>query len=351
MNQNDISQALLNHFKDYPLLEPQDAFKFLYHAIFGCEHMISSEEKVIEYIKNESKTASKHSKLVEPLFCNYARLNLDILNSGLKAETLGRLFFLTSKKEKGSLNDLSKAIEVLKELAVNKQTPFTEEKLIIALSEWKEKGYPAIHHSETFRQNYHPSYRVISKEFIKLLPLLCEIDKKAEVSDVVIAIEGSSASGKTTLSRQLSDIYNCSLFHTDDFFLQPHQRTEERLSTPGGNLDRERFLQEILIPLSEKKDICYHKFDCSKMALGDKVTAVPKRITVIEGAYSMHPDFKEYYDISVFLDIDESLQKSRILNRNPDMTDRFLNEWIPMEKKYFDAFDIREKCDFVISAN
>jgi len=293
MNQNDISQELLNHFKEYPLLEPQDAFKFLYHGIFGCEHMISSEEKVIEYIKNESKTASKHSRLVEPLFGNYARLNLDILNSGLKAETLGKLFFLTSEKEKGSPDDLLKAIEVLKELAEKNQTPFKEEKLITALSEWKEKGYPAIHHSETFRQNYHPSYRVIYRGFIKLLPLLCEIDKKAEEQNIIIAIEGSSASGKTTLGRHLRDIYDCNLFHTDDFFLQPHQRTEERLSTPGGNLDRERFLQEIIIPLSEKKDICYHKFDCSKMALGDKVTAVPKRITVIEGAYSMHPDFKE----------------------------------------------------------
>ena len=110
-------------------------------------------------------------------------------------------------------------------------------------------------------------------------------------------------------------------------------------------------MQEIIIPLSEKKDICYHKFDCSKMALGDKVTAVPKRITVIEGAYSMHPDFKEYYDISVFLDIDQVLQKSRILKRNPGIADRFFKEWIPMEKKYFDAFGIKEKCDFVISVN
>jgi hypothetical protein len=31
------------------------------------------------------------------------------------------------------------------------------------------------------------------------------------------------------------------LFHTDDFFLQPHQRTRERLESVGGNIDYERF--------------------------------------------------------------------------------------------------------------
>ncbi len=351
MNNNDISQVLLNHFEEYPLLKPRDAFKFLFQSIFGCEHMISSPEFVISYIKNEFETASEHKKVIEPLLGNYCRVNLDILNSGLSEETLGKLFFLTAKKEKGTLSDLKNAVEVLKDLANKGLTPFGKQELLEALKIWEEENFPPIHHSDAFRQNYKPAYRVISKDFIKFLPLLCQIDKKAKTGKTVISIEGSSASGKSTLGSLLNDIYDCNLFHMDDFFLQLHQRTKERFDTPGGNIDSERFFEEIVLPLNEKQDISYHRFDCSKMQLG-KQEAVPfKKITIVEGAYSTHPYFKNYYDISVFMDIDENLQKERILKRNPNMTDRFFNEWIPMEHKYFNAFNIKQKCDFIIPIN
>ena len=39
----------------------------------------------------------------------------------------------------------------------------------------------------------------------------------------------------------------------DDFFLRPEQRTEERLKEVGGNVDRERFLEEVARPLTNKK--------------------------------------------------------------------------------------------------
>lgn len=352
MNLNDtITHTLLNHFKEYPLLEPRDAFKFLYQSIFGCEHMISSPEFVTSYIKNEYKTITMHEETIVPLHGNYVRVNLDILNSGLSAETLGKLFFLTAKKEKGTSDDLKKAIEMLKKLSKQGLTPFGEHELSEALKIWEEENYPPIHHSETFRNNYKPAYRVISNDFVNILPLLCEIDKKVKEKSVIITIEGSSASGKSTLGNILNNIYDCNLFHMDDFFLQPHQRTKERFNTPGGNIDSERFFEEIVLSLKENKDIKYHKFDCSKMQLGNEETVSFKSITVVEGAYSLHPDFKDYYDISVFLDISENLQKKRILKRNPQMSDRFFNEWIPMEHKYFDAFNIKKKCDFVITIN
>lgn len=352
MNSSEsISQALLNHFKKHQSIEPRDAFKFLYHSIFGCEHLISSPEFVTNYIKTEYETSAKHEKIVEPLYGNYSRVNLDVLDLGLTAETLGKLFFLTAKKEKGTLKDLKNTIDVLKELANKGLTPFSENKLLEELKIWENENYPPVHHSETFRQNYKPAYRVIYNDFIKFLPLLCEIDKKAKSGKVVVAIDGSSASGKTTLGNLLNEIYDCNIIHMDDFFLQPHQRTKERFDTPGGNIDSERFLKEIVLSLNEEKDIVYHKFNCSKMELGSKETMPFKKINVVEGAYSMHPDFKGYYNISVFMNISEELQKERILKRNPDMADRFFGSWIPMEHRYFNAFDIKQKCDFIIDIN
>jgi len=48
-----------------------------------------------------------------------------------------------------------------------------------------------------------------------------EIDRICEEKDgqILIAIDGQSASGKTTLGELLKEWYDCNLFHMDDFFL------------------------------------------------------------------------------------------------------------------------------------
>ncbi|MBO5040902.1 MAG: hypothetical protein J6D09_07375 [Clostridia bacterium] len=180
--------------------------------------------------------------------------------------------------------------------------------------------------------------------------LLSKIDGLIARGNAVVAIEGGSASGKTTLAKMLSDVYDCTVFHMDDFFLRPEQRTKERYEEAGGNVDRERFLSEVLIPLKNGEQIKYRKFDCSTMTLTDEETVIPKKLTVIEGAYSMHPELAEYYDLSVFLDISPELQRERILRRNGEkMAARFFNEWIPLEEKYFSLTDAKNRCDVLIS--
>lgn len=51
----------------------------------------------------------------------------------------------------------------------------------------------------------------------------------------------------------LREQLNCTVFHIDDYFLRPEQRTETRLAQPGGNVDYERFAEEILNPLKSGK--------------------------------------------------------------------------------------------------
>lgn len=166
----------------------------------------------------------------------------------------------------------------------------------------------------------------------------------------VIVIEGGSAGGKTTLSEKLRQKYDCNVFHMDDFFLRPEQRTRERLEETGGNVDRERFFEEVIVPLKEGKRILYRRFDCGTLTLQPAVETEVKPLNIVEGAYSMHPQFGKYYDLSVFLDIDYELQKKRILKRNtPQLAERFFEEWIPMERKYQEQMEIRKCCDVIIN--
>ncbi|MBR6514566.1 MAG: hypothetical protein IKT46_07015 [Clostridia bacterium] len=335
-------ELLTEHFNRYPKAELQDIFKFIHQSSFGCEHMVSSLERATEYIKSEYAEGVADADIL-PLDGEYSRVPLCYINKGLSAETFGKLFYLSAERVDGRAELLAK-LEVLRELTGG-------DELDKAINEWEQKGFPALHHSHSFREEYKPAYRVIKNKFIPFLPLLCEIDKRLREGNVILSVEGSSASGKSTLADILGSVYDCNIIHTDDFFLQMHQRTPERFKEVGGNLDRERFYTEVVAPLKDGKEFTYRKFDCSKLSLGESATVTPKPLTVVEGAYSMHPYFGEYYDLSAFIDIDPELQRERILKRNPNMADRFFNEWIPLEKTYFESTRIPEKCDIVISVN
>lgn len=174
------------------------------------------------------------------------------------------------------------------------------------------------------------------------------LDKKLKNGSLLLAIEGGSASGKTTLASLLQARYDATVFHVDDFFLRPHQRTPKRLAEAGGNFDRERFLEEILLPLSQNRPIRYQRFDCKTGALDPPVPVTPRRLTAIEGAYSMHPALSGFYDLSVFLEIDPETQKTRILKRNAKTAERFFAEWIPLEERYFEETEVRNRCDYII---
>ena len=177
-----------------------------------------------------------------------------------------------------------------------------------------------------------------------------EIDKLLQTKEkIIIAIEGRSAAGKSSLASLLKDKYDCNLFHMDDFFLPAKEKTEERLKQPGGNVDYIRFKEDVMDKLMEDQPFTYEIFDCKVQALTEKRTVIPKKLNIIEGAYSMHPILIENYDLKIFLDIDDDSQKERILLRNgKDMYKKFVNQWIPLEDEYIRKLGIKGKADIVI---
>jgi uridine kinase len=152
---------------------------------------------------------------------------------------------------------------------------------------------------------------------------------------VILAIEGKCTSGKTTLAAALAEQYDCNVFHMDDYFLQPHQRTPERFAEVGGNVDYERFLAEVLLPLQGGKPFAYRPFDCGSFTLGQPVEVQPKKLNIVEGTYCLHPYFADPYDLKVLLTVSEEQQHQRILQRPAFLHTRFFEEWIPMENRYF----------------
>lgn len=340
---------LLEHFSKYPKAEIKDLFKFLYQSAYGCEHLVTDTDRVCEYIKSEYADYTPKGRTWEALDGDYIRLYLDVIGEGLNPTTLAKLFILSAKSETDAMEHLVEKLQVAREMIIAGELPFGIEKFDEEREAWRIKGYPAVHHSDNFRSAYGPGYRVIKREYAPFIPLITEIDRLLLKGDAVIAIEGGSAGGKTTLSSLLEKLYGCNVIHADDFFLRPHQRTEKRLMEIGGNFDRERFAEEILPQLKAKKSITYRRFDCSTRELTEPITLAANPLTVVEGVYSTHLSFGKYYDLSVFLDISEEEQRARIEKRNSGaLAQRFFEEWIPMEKVYFDKTEIIKRTDIVI---
>lgn len=173
------------------------------------------------------------------------------------------------------------------------------------------------------------------------------LEKKKDT--ILISIEGSAASGKTTLAQGLGELLDCNIWHLDDYFLQADQRTEQRLSEVGGNVDYERFKEEIIDKVMEKKTVRFQKFNCKKMNLEDGKEVPFKRVNIMEGIYSSHPYFGDIYDLRIFMEISPEEQERRILSRNSgELAEKFFQIWIPKEQNYLQKFEVKNKANIIL---
>lgn len=157
---------------------------------------------------------------------------------------------------------------------------------------------------------------------------------------LTVAIDGRCGSGKTTLGNRLSAHYGCTLLHMDDFYLRAEQRTAERLATPGGNVDHERFIEEVLIPLTERRDFLLRPFDHSTFQPGDGRLIHPTPLVIIEGSYSCNKHLRNFYDLRIFLTTGLETQLERITQRSSkEKAQEFVERWIPLEERYFSTLD------------
>jgi uridine kinase len=193
------------------------------------------------------------------------------------------------------------------------------------------------------------------KAVLALAERVCTMAASAEVRPLLVAVDGRCAAGKSTLAASLAECLRrrtvrAQIVHMDDFFLRPEQRTPERFAIPGENIDHERFLEEVLLPLSKNQPVVYRPYDCSVQALGEEICLPCADVVIVEGSYSCHRALWDFYHLHVFLDVDPALQRERILARNGErMLARFVGEWIPMEETYHRAEQLRERCELVLT--
>ena len=175
-NFTDIRDFLRAHCARYPELALQDVFKALYQSTFGCEHLIADPSAAADYIRAEAaRSGDRISELVELLSGDYCRVHLGVLRDGLSAETFARLFALSARHEECGREKLEAMLTALQTMADAGELPFSAQETAEAVERWRKDGFPPLHHSEIFRQNYAPAYRVLRRDFARALPLFAKL--------------------------------------------------------------------------------------------------------------------------------------------------------------------------------
>ena len=343
---NSLLSLLFNHLDTHPKAEIRDAVKFLYQASFGGGHMISDPNASYAYLCREASTLSKDRNVsaFEDLG-DYIRVDLSVLGK-ISPKTFNAMFVASAKN---APQDKTEFIQLLEQFVESDY--FEKDKKIDYLRRYSASGYPAVHHSDAYREAYNPAYRIIRKEYVRFLDAFSAIDALIQSRHTVtVAVDGLCGSGKSTFAELLHAVYDSNLFHADDFFLPPELRTPERYATPGGNVHWERMLSEILQPLKTGNTFSYRKFDCSVMDYGEPIKVTPKAVNIMEGSYSMHPELIQAYDLKIFIKTDAETQLNRIRGRDGEAyAEVFKEKWIPLENKYFSAFPVEAQCDLVFN--
>lgn len=353
-----MEKIIEKHYMLYPESKMADWFKLLYQSEFGNNHIPDNEKLNLKVLIDEIKCKKSNKTDIEDIGNNNMRVHLGYLEkSGLSYGRFVKIMMESRSMSKGSPDGFWSKVTLLEKAFKRLSVPITTDEFHEFEKKYieDENSTGSCHllsHSDTYKEKYNPSYRVICSEYAEKMDLWAQVEKLVNhaarnKTTVNIAIDGMSTAGKSYLADMFSKIFDCNIIHMDDFFLRKQQRTYDRFLQPGGNIDYERFRQEVAFNLTSETGFIYYAYDCHSCNMSEK-KAYPKTLNIVEGAYSMHPYFGNIYDLHIFMETDKKTQLERVLKRNgEELFERFKNEWIPLENTYIKSCKIKEKCDFV----
>jgi hypothetical protein len=168
----DLMKSILNdHSRRYPYWALDDLYKLIHQASMGSEHYLEDEAAVRDWLLTELKQLrpGPHEPLVDPISPDgkIVRVHLRPFSDlDIDAEPLLQAFILTGKRIIGSTDLLLKYAEQAESLAENGDLPFSSEKIRRYINRLGASGFPAVHHSERYVEEYRPTYRVVAFDLL-----------------------------------------------------------------------------------------------------------------------------------------------------------------------------------------
>jgi len=156
---------------------------------------------------------------------------------------------------------------------------------------------------------------------------------------VIIAIDGRSGAGKTTLAIELAarlrNHHRVSLFHLEDIY-------------PGWNgltAGIERYVSTVLTPLSRGDRAVWTSWDWEKHYDGDTRVTLPAEIVIIEGVGAAAAEARPLLSAVIWADSPDDVRRTRALERDGGTYKPFWDQWAAQEDEWLAVDDVPRQAD------
>jgi uridine kinase len=165
---------------------------------------------------------------------------------------------------------------------------------------------------------------------------------------LVVALDGRSGSGKSTVAALVGNELHATVIPTDDFFNanvtdeEWNDRTAEAKASDA--IDWRRLKAEAIQPLLEGHVAEWHPFDFEAGARPDGTYGIssrptkrnPSNVILLDGAYSSRPELQDVVDFSILIETPVQVRHERLTNREEsEFLEKWHKRWDEAEEFYF----------------
>lgn len=174
-------------------------------------------------------------------------------------------------------------------------------------------------------------------------------------STKLIAIDGRGGSGKSSLAAKLLELDpSFQIIHIDSFPATKEENPFHPLGTQT-RISTSRILSSALIPLSRGQEARYTPTPwwIEQPRIEEEIIITPNKTVLVEGCYSLLPEFRDFYDLKIWLECSTTTARERALNRDGGEKDRQVWEevYIPNEESYIKIHKPQRVAEVIININ
>jgi hypothetical protein len=168
-----IDRAVLDEVSKRPLAAASDIYKLLHQSVFGPGHIIQDKDSARAYLLKEMESAGPTKtgeQLYEEIGGGMVRVNIrPFRDSKGSTESLLQAMIDTANSNSGTPEEMAERINEARRVLSGANKKELADELKSLADKHADKGYPAAHHSENYRNAYKPAYRIIDKRYLTLI--------------------------------------------------------------------------------------------------------------------------------------------------------------------------------------
>ena len=160
----------------------------------------------------------------------------------------------------------------------------------------------------------------------------------------IVVIDGPAGSGKTTLAKSLSRLFeNCPIIHMDEIY----EGWENALLQKTSN----DLTDWIINPLLESKTIEFIKYDWNLEKRIEKVVINLPKVLIIEGVGSSSFEISQHACLKLWIEVNKDTGINRVLTRDGQQIQEQMKKWQSQESKFFIENNSKENSDIWIDGD